>query len=159
MSLRLFAAALAAALLATAPAGRAADGWAGCYARSYDAAHLKRHPGQRVRAIAVLLTTAEEPNTAYAAVVTAAVITAKATTGNLTYSHDAQCLRAQAALECWVTPYRGYVVLTRTPDGLRLENPLGFRLDAGDTDAQLAVAADADHRVFALPKAGAEACR
>ena len=154
MRRRLFTAALAAALFATAPAGRAADGWAGCYARNYDATHLQRNPGQKVRMIAVQIKTASEPEAAYGAVVTASV-----TTDRVTYRHDAECLRAQAALECWVTPYRGYVVLTRTPDGLRLENPLGFRLDAGDTDGQLEVEADANHRVFVLPKAKAGACR
>jgi hypothetical protein len=149
---RLFTATLATALLASAPAGLAADTWIGCYARSYDAAHLQRNPGQKVRAIAVRLKAADEPEAAYTA-----VVTANTTTGKPSYRHDADCLRAQAALECWVTPYRGYVVLTRTPDGLRLENPLGFRLEAGD--AQLEVEADPDHRVFLLPKAKAEACR
>jgi len=149
--------AIVAALLAlgATPTALAADAWLGCYARSYDAAHLQKNPGQKIRAFAIELKPAEESEAAYGALITAAT-----TSGKLRYRHDADCLRAEAALECWVSAYRGYVVLTRTADGVRVENPLGFRLDAADDpDRSLEIEADVDHRVFLLAKAGPDRCK
>ncbi len=141
--------------LAVTPSALAAEAWRGCYARSYDAAHLQRSPGQKIRALAIELKPVRESDAAFGA-----VITAVPTTGKLRYRHDADCMRVQAALECWVSAYRGYVVLTRAADGVRLENPLGFRLEAADeSDTSLEIEADPDHRVFLLARAKPDLCK
>ena len=152
---RIAATATALLALGATPTALAADAWLGCFARTYDAAHLQKNPAQKIRVLAIELKAAQEPEAAYAAVITAAT-----TTGKLRFRQDADCLRTQATLECWVSPYRGYVVLSRTADGVRIENPLGVRLDAADeSDKSLEIEADADHRVFVLDKGKPELCK
>lgn len=135
-------------LAAAEEIGRTLDAGA-CFRRDYDAAHLTRHPDQRVTTIAVSRdTTAPETR-----LLVLAVRVSLRDSGEI-FAGTAYCEPRGAGLSCGMegdaggftlTPAKGgAVLLTVGPDGMGFEGAMRFAFVSGTSG---------DDRVFRLPAA------
>ena len=122
-----------------------------CFARSYDDAHLKKHPDQRVREIEINLAKQNgdgTPNSADRFELSFGLMLASGTDW---YGQTASCKTDESFFECYLEGDGGVFKLTPEKDGgLRLETgDSGLSLDGGDKDVELP-GDDADDRAFDL---------
>jgi hypothetical protein len=141
------------------------DPWLGCWTRVYDAAHLAKHPGQKVTALTLSISAREpagdnDPGK-YLAKVTAKMRNAGDTYTNL---NGARCTEASDRLTC-VTDgfYVGQFSLEPAAKNMKLMFQGGDHLALGpgvDLDAfAVLAAANPEHALFLLQPAQAAACR
>ncbi len=135
------------------PAKPSQDRWAGCFLRQYDAAHMAKNPGQRVNVMAVSLARAEGAGGAYHMFVYALRPSAKGQLKNF-----GTCKPRDGKLQCGVDVGSGSFSLTRTADGLQLDNPDRFHLRFEKEDGGLMIEGK-DHRAFRLPPAEERDCQ
>ncbi len=122
-----------------------------CFARSYDDAHLKDHPAQRVRKIEIDLSKQNSdgtPNSADKFEIGFALMLA---TGPEWYGQAASCKTNDSDFECYLEGDGGVFRLTpRSDGGLRLETgDTGITIEGGSGDVELS-GKDGDDRVFDL---------
>jgi hypothetical protein len=149
---------LAGSLVALAGVAFAADPWTGCYQHAYDAAALKNAPRAAFRffSVQVLVKDTDVSLTTYPAIVKAA-----ARAGAKTYSGNGVCILTEGKLDCQMDEDGGHLVLSKTADGLKADNPDSFYLrEVGTTgaDGDMEVKGDRDNRTFALQTAKPGAC-
>jgi hypothetical protein len=136
-------------------AGPRPDRWPGCYLRRYDAAHLASNPGQRVSLMAVSLAReTDAPAGTYQMYVYALRPTAKGQLKNF-----GTCTMREAKLHCRVDVGQGGFVLTRTAEGLQLDNPERFHMRYESAEGGLMIEGDRDHRAFRLAPANTRDCQ
>lgn len=129
-----------------------------CYGRTYDDAHLKSHPSQKVRRIEIDMDKTdsnERENTAERFELGIAVMTTKSSEW---YGNAAYCKAAEQSAECYIDGDGGKFKLTAADDGaVRLETGdygIGFE---GEKDFIELSGTAGDDRVFLL-KPGREEC-
>lgn len=135
-----------------------AQGGKPCYGRTYDDAHLKSHPSQKVRRIEIDMDKTdsnEHENTAERFELGIAVMTTKSSEW---YGNAAYCKAAEQSAECYIDGDGGKFKLTAADDGaVRLETGdygIGFE---GEKDFIELSGTAGDDRVFLL-KPGREEC-
>jgi hypothetical protein len=131
------------------------DRWPGCYLRRYDATHLANNPGQRISMMAVSL--AREADAAagtYQMYIYALRPGAKGQLKNF-----GTCRLRDGTLHCGVDVGQGSFALTRTAEGLRLDNPERFHMRHETADGGLTIEGDRDHRAFRLASARPRDCQ
>ncbi len=133
---------------------------AGCYERSYDAAHMAGHPRQSVTRIAVEVKTpgGVEP---YAA---SASLSARMRGRKTRMYTGGDCMAEGEGLSCAMDDDSGSFLLTQNGGGLKLVNTADIRLhrlDRGPEDDGAAYlrGKDSEERIFLLLPAPAKACR
>ena len=131
------------------------DRWPGCYLRRYDATHLASNPGQRISMLAVSLAReADAVAGTYQMYVYALRSVAKGQLKNF-----GTCRMRDGKLHCGVDVGQGGFVLTRTAEGLRLDNPERFHMRYETADGGLMIEGDRDHRAFRLAPAASRDCQ
>ena len=151
-----------AALVAPQPGNKA------CYARSYDAAHLRAHPGQRITAMTFLITvTAYDPKPADAKapqdLVYYPFAMSVARRGDKRLLHTSGDCTSGDGIRCVVDCDGGSVTLDKTPPANTLIVRLtgdGIRMfhDCDDEEGVL-VNAGVDDKVFRLDKVDLKSCQ
>jgi hypothetical protein len=160
---------LIAGLAALAPASARADmirslfgpdSASGCFTRTYDAAHLKRHPGQKVRQIIFDY----QPETS---------AEARKTTGPRTFGVAvkfrskadgdggavAYCRNAGDRVSCYAEGDAGSFDVTRAgPDRIRIRMTRGLGFENDSKKGHISLEDSPDDRVFVLGKAPLKAC-
>jgi len=122
-----------------------------CFARTYDDAHFKKHPHQRIQSIAIELAktnTDGTPNSADRFELKFALLPLSSPEW---YGQTASCKADESAFECYLEADGGLFRLTPAPAG-------GLRLETGETGLALEGTADTielsgktgDDRVFDL---------
>lgn len=147
--------AVAGVLAFTSAAGNAAELWTGCYQRVFDAAALKNNPRLQLRVLGVqvLAKDSDLSLTTYPAKVRAA-----ARSGAATYVGEAICISSGGTLRCQLDNGDGQLLLTRTADGLRVENGNRFYLHEQGGTGEVQIKSDRDNRSFSLAIAPPAAC-
>jgi hypothetical protein len=122
-----------------------------CFARTYDDAHLKAHPGQRVRAIEIDLSKANSDGTPNSADRFELGFGLMLTSGTDWYGQAASCKTNDADFECYLVGDGGVFRLTpQKGGGLRLETgESGLSLEGSENDIELS-GKDGIDRVFDL---------
>lgn len=136
----------------------AADDLTGCYARTYDPAHLAAHAGQRVTALAVRVTKATDPSAA-----ATADVTAKLKGSPWTWVTGGDCKPQAGALLCDFQETGAAARLSRQGGGLRMAAVGSLVLDAeghetGGGERTLATLSTVEDGLFLLTPAPAAAC-
>ncbi|MFA5958286.1 hypothetical protein [Hyphomicrobium sp.] len=128
-----------------------------CFARTYDDAHLAKHPGQQVRAIEVDLSKANSDGRPNAADHFTLGFALMLTSGPSWFGQAASCKTNDADFECYLESDGGVFRLTPQKDGgLRLETgENGLSLEGTDGDIEL-TGKDGIDRVFDLVTSKAE---
>lgn len=129
-----------------------------CYGRTYDDAHLKSHPSQKVRRIEIDMDKTdsnERANTAERFELGIAVMTTKS---GEWYGNAAYCKAAEQSAECYIDGDGGKFKLTAADDGaVRLETgDYGISFE-GEKDFIELSGTGGDDRVFLL-KPGRDEC-
>jgi hypothetical protein len=148
-----------------APASeKAPDPWLGCWSRTYDAAHLAKHPGQKVTALTLSIEKREpagdkDPGK-YLATITAKM---RGTGDSYTNLDGARCSEANGKLSC-VTDglYVGQFSLEPAAKNMKIALKAGDHLalvPGVDLDAFTVLSADnPEHSLFLLQPAPTKTC-
>ena len=121
--------------------------------RRYDTAHMAKNPGQRVNVMAVSLARDDNAAGAYQMFVYALRPNQKGQLKNF-----GTCKPRDGKLHCGVDVGSGSFTLTRTADGLQLDNPDRFHMRFETEDGGLMLEGN-DHRAFRLPAAEERDCQ
>ena len=147
---------LAGAIAVLAGAACAADQWTGCYQNVLDANALRNNPraALRVFGIQILDKDSDVSLTTYPARIKAA-----ARSGAKTFTGEAVCILSGGRLNCQLDNDDGNLILTRSADGLKVDNPSKFFLhEQGGGADEVEVKGDRDNRSFNLAAAKPAAC-
>ena len=79
-------------------------------------------------------------------------------TGTKTYLGEAVCISTGGTLRCQLDNGDGELLLTRTAEGLKVENGEQFYLHEQGGTGEVEVKGDRDNRSFSLPSASAAVC-
>ena len=134
-----------------------------CYARYYDDAHLKAHPKQQVRRIAIDFDVNERSDSATknGPADFQAGISFMLKRSSEWYGQALACKVAGERFECYLEADGGTFVLTPSGDSLRLEVTGGAASEIhaeGEKDFGAVGAPGSDDRVFILPRAERKLC-
>lgn len=131
----------------------------GCFARTYDAAHLRAHPSQKVTAISGKLTR----NSQGATFPFELELTLRLKGERKSHWAVAGCTPLNnSGLHCGIEEDGGEVTLSQSNAGLLINNPRSFGVTlagkAPEEDRVGIVASNPEHRAFLLPVALPKAC-
>lgn len=152
------ATALVALVLATTAPAAYAQTFDGCFARTYDKAHLAAHSGQTVTAIKMKL----EPRNMGDGNNVSVQLSFDFRNKKGEYYAVGTCREEAGALTCGLDQDAGKITLKPGKDGLLLSPVQDLRADnvAGDeSDLVMIETANPEHRSFALPSVPATDCR
>lgn len=116
----------------------------GCYERTYDAAHLKKHKGQKVVMMRLQVGLAKDQSSDQAD-----TLWAKFRNGRTLATYPLECSENH---RCFVEADGGSFHIDETGDGVKITNEGYIRF--GDDEDYIEIPDDAEHRVFVLKKVG-----
>ena len=138
-----------------------------CFARSYDAAHLKRHPKQKVTALLLRLEyhrhDPDPPHYPQGQRNYYFRMAAKVKGQQKTLHASGECVKGENAIGCGVECDGGGVAVERAPKGdaiiIRLDDRIRMTRGCdGDEDNTIDLTPGADDKSFRLDKVGLAAC-
>lgn len=128
-----------------------------CYARTYDKAHMAKHPGQIMQSVRIKLVKSKlnEHGITFDGEVNATVVGQPGR-----WSEGFSCTGKGAVLSCFIECDGGRFELRRNKDSLKLVNADRFRLAKdGCGEESLDVKATSENRVYLLKQSKPDICK
>ena len=126
----------------------------GCYERTYDKVHLKKHPKQRIKFISLQYGLQKDLNGPENLL---DQITAKVTGINGTTQNLIVCKLIGSVLDCGIEADGGLFTATETAKGIKITN--ASEMTFGDDEVGVSLKAEGEHQVFLLNKKSNGPCK